>query len=77
MMSASPEINDMNKYKITISAIGYETTVATVEASTKLIAKINFERDAIKAFAKHNAISTSDASVLGSISYEKCKTSTL
>jgi hypothetical protein len=59
----------MKKYTITISAIGYDTIKLIVEASTTLAAKINFERDAYKKFAKHNAISISDARGFGSISY--------
>jgi len=61
----------MNTYRITISAIGYESTAITVEASTKLIAKVNFERRAFIEFAKHNDIKLSDARGFGSATYEK------
>ena len=62
---------NMNTYRITVSAIGYESTTMQAIASTKLIAKINYERDALKKFAKHNDILLSDARGFGSISYTK------
>jgi hypothetical protein len=56
-------------YKLTVSAIGYESTTLIVKASTKLVAKMNFEREAFRKFAKHNDISMPDARGFGSISY--------
>lgn len=61
----------MNTYILTVSAIGYEEITLVVQASTKLIAKMNFERDAFKKFAKHNDIKMSDARGFGSIQYTK------
>lgn len=59
------------RYTITVSAIGYDTINLTVPASSKLLAKINHELDALKKFADQNALSMRDARVLGSISYTK------
>lgn len=63
----------MKTFNFTISAIGYETTTLTVEASTTLVAKVNFTREAFRKFARNNDISMSDAKGFGSLTIEKVK----
>ena len=62
-------MTEMPKYKITVNAIGYETTSLSFYASNKEFAK-RYETAAIRHFATHNSISFSDAKGLGFVSYE-------
>ena len=58
-------------YRLTVNAIGYESTSVEVSATDKNSALTKFQSAALKKFAVHNDISMSDARGFGFISVEK------
>jgi len=51
-----------NKFKVTVTAVGYETTELIVEATSKQYAGSLFTLEALRAWAKHNDIAQDSSS---------------